>query len=76
MPADDPESAEALGRLELADISEDFACGSSWGRELFVHDGFAYLLRESYAWGEYEDYSSSFVIDAVDVRDPTNPQWV
>lgn len=73
--ADDPETAEPLGRLALASISEDFACGSSWGRDLFVHEGFAYLLRESYSWGEFEEYSSILVLDAIDVRDPANPQW-
>jgi hypothetical protein len=73
--ADDPESAEPLGRLELASLSEDFACGYSWGRDLFVHDGFAYILRESHDWGEYEEYSSKLLLDAIDVRDPAAPVW-
>jgi len=74
--ADDPESAEPLGRLQLASLSEDFACGYSWGRDLFVHDGFAYILRETYDWSDYEDYTAKLILDAIDVRDPSAPVWV
>ncbi len=70
----DPEAAEPLGRLALTDISPEFGCGYSWGRDLFVHDGHAYLLRQSYGYDE-TDYRELLVLDAIDISDPTAPKW-
>ncbi len=71
----DPESAEPLGRLALTEISPEFGCGYTWGRDLFVRDGYAYLLRQSYGYDE-TDYRETLVLDAIDISDPTTPKWV
>lgn len=69
----DAEAAEPLGRLVLAEISDEFECNRSWPVDLFVHDGFAYLVRETY---DIETYQSRLVLDTIDVHDAVAPTWL
>lgn len=77
VPASDPERAEPLGRLALADVSEGYACGWAWTRDVWVHEGYAYVLQESYRLSDVVDEGvQELVLEVVDIRDPSAPQWV
>jgi len=69
--AADPETAEPLGRLVLAEVSDEFECNRSWPVDLFVHDGWAYLVRET-----YDSNGSRMVLDTIDVHEPAAPTWI
>jgi hypothetical protein len=69
----DPEAAEPLGRLVLAEISDEFECNRSWPVDLFVYQGYAYLVRETY---DLETYEPRLVLDTIDVNDPAVPTWI
>lgn len=77
--ASDPESPQALGRLNLDEVvpaaAQDAELGCwSYGwydTEMFVHDGFVYLVRED--WDEVGGQHSS--IDVVDITDPFAPTY-
>lgn len=69
----DAEAAEPLGRLVLAEISDEFECGRSWPVDLFVHGGYAYLVRETY---DIDTYASRLVLDTIDVHDAVAPTWL
>jgi hypothetical protein len=71
--ADDPDAAEPLGRAYLSEVENEFTCGYSWPVDLFVHGGYAYLLRET--WDE-ASYESKLVLDTIDVNEPTAPVWL
>lgn len=71
--AGDPEAAEPLGRLVLAEISDEFECSRSWPVDLFVQGGYAYLLRETY---DFDTWEPRLVLDTIDVHDAAAPTWL
>lgn len=71
--AADPEAADPLGRVVLAEISDEFECGRSWPLDLFVHEGYAYLVRETY---DAESWEPRLVLDTIDVHEPAAPAWL
>lgn len=71
--AADAEAAEPLGRLALAEVSDEFECNRSWPIDLFVHEGYAYLVRETY---DLTTYEPRLVLDTIDVHDAVAPTWV
>jgi len=83
--ASDPEDPTALGRMSLDTIIPDGPEGpefAEWGcahysyydAEMFVHEGFVYLVRQSNLWDYGEDGRTA--IDVVDIRDPMAPAYV
>lgn len=75
--ASDPESPEALGRLELDALSLQDADYECWyygysDVEIFGRQGFVYLVRQG--WAYHADAQT--IIDVVDVRDPFAPAHV
>jgi hypothetical protein len=71
--AADPEAAEPLGRLLLTEVSDELECNGSWPVDLFVHQGWAYLVRETY---DYQTDEQRLVLDTIDVHEPTAPAWI
>jgi len=76
--AADPENPDALGRLRLdsflasdVDTSEGCYWGGFYDTDMFVHEGFVYLVRE--VWSGNDE---STVLDVVDIRDPSAPAYV
>lgn len=83
--ASDPQSATALGSVSLDNLVPDLPEGpeaAEWGcfhygyfqSEMFAHDGFVYLVRDSSPWEYGED--STMAIDVIDVTDPSAPSFV
>lgn len=69
----DPEAADPIGRLKLAEVSDELACQRSWPVDLFVQDGYAYLVRETY---DLQTYEPRLVLDTIDVHEPVAPTWI
>jgi hypothetical protein len=71
--AADAEAAEPLGRLVLAEVSDEFECNRSWPVDLFVRGGYAYLVRETY---DLTTYEPRLVLDTISVHEPVAPAWL
>jgi hypothetical protein len=79
-----PQTAEALGSLSLDALAPEPPEGpeaAEWGcvrygyfdTEMFVHEGFVYLVHNTTLWDGSDGDTS---IDVVDITDPTAPTYV
>lgn len=78
--AEDAESPEVLGQLDLHSVLEgDSGVEGCWywnlySAEIVVHEGFAYLLRQQ--GYEYYGEAPQMLVDVIDLTDPSAPQFV
>jgi hypothetical protein len=77
---DGADTAEPVGELDLATITEDEesdACNrsSSWEGQLYVHGDVAYAPRRSYRWGQTGyDQQQTLTLYIIDLRDRSAPK--